>query len=119
MERLLAGRRGLDHAVGDQRQVAINPAFVAEIDQDLIDKLTTLAGNTSLPAAAQYLATNAIWVLGGFCKNVAAWKTAAVQAITDIRALWSPGLTPPALWTPMTQFTQQRLWTGDGPGRLQ
>jgi len=97
--------------VAINRQVAINPAFVAKIDQGLIDELTTLAGNTSLPAAAQYLATNAIWVLGSFCKNVAAWKTAAVQAITNVRALWSPGLTPPALWTPTTQFTQQWLWT--------
>lgn len=93
------------------RQVGINAAFPAQIDQSLIDELTTLAGNTSLPVAAQYLASNAIWVLGGFCKNVPPWKAAAVQAITDVRAVWSPGLTPPAQWTNTTQFTQQWLWT--------
>lgn len=93
------------------RQVGINAAFPAAIDQSLIDELTTLAGNTTLPAAAQYLATNAIWVLGGFCKNVPPWKAAAVQAITNVRAVWSPGLTRPAQWTNTTQFTQQWLWT--------
>ena len=50
-------------------------------------------------------------MLGGFCKNVPAWKTAAVQAISNVRAFWSPGLTAPVLWTSATQFTQQWLWT--------
>lgn len=83
------------------RQAGLSAAFRMAITQSLLDELTTLATNTNLPQANQYLATNAIWVLGGFCKNVAAWKTAAVQAITDARALW-PQFSPQWLWTVST-----------------
>lgn len=80
------------------RQVGVNPAFPAVIDQSLLTELSALAANTNLPPAAQYLATNAIWVLGGLCQNVPAWKAAAVQAITNARPLWP-------------QFSAQWLWT--------
>lgn len=72
------------------RQIAQNPAFVAAVDASLLAELSALALNTGLPAGGQYLPTNAIWVLGGVCKNVPAWKAAAVQAITDARAQWPP-----------------------------
>ncbi len=80
------------------RQVGLNPSFPGKIDQSLLDELSALSTNTNLPAAAQYLASNAIWVLGGLCKNVPAWKAAAVQAITNARAAW-PQLSAQWLWT--------------------
>lgn len=83
------------------RQIGINPAFTAVIDQSLLDELVFLAKNITLPKEAQYLASNAIWVLGRFCKEVPAWKMAAVQAITDARAVW-PSFSPQWLWTVLT-----------------
>ena len=83
------------------REIGLNPNFVAKIDQSLLNELSALAVNNGLPAAAQYLAANAIWVLGGICQNVPAWKAAAVQAITNARAVW-PQLSAPWLWTVAT-----------------
>ena len=80
------------------RQVNVNPAFSAVIDQRLLTEISALASNTALPAAAQYLAANAIWVLGGLCRNVPSWKAAAVQAITNARPRW-PRFSAPWLWT--------------------
>ena len=80
------------------RQIDVNPAFAPHIEQGLVNALASLAANTNLPANAQYLASNAIWVLGQFCSKVPAWKAAAVQAITAARAAWP-------------QFSAQWLWT--------
>lgn len=87
--------------VAISRQIGINPNFAGKIDQSLLDELSALATNTTLPTEAQYLATNAIWVLGGICKNVPAWKAAAVQAITSARAKW-PKFSAQWLWTVST-----------------
>jgi microbial collagenase len=80
------------------RQILINPAFSGSIDQTLLTELSALATNVALPTETTYLASNAIWALGGICQNVPPWKAAAVQAITNARSAW-PKMSDQWLWT--------------------
>jgi microbial collagenase len=84
--------------VAVHRQLEVNPAFPAAVDQSLVNELSALATNVGLPQVTAYLPANAIWALGGICQHVPGWKAAAVQAITNARAAW-PQLSAPWLWT--------------------
>lgn len=75
-----------------------SPAFVPVLDGSLLQELTTLATNSSLPPNSEWAATVAIYVLGGVCEKSSAWKSVAVQAITDARAAW-PQFSGPWLQT--------------------
>jgi microbial collagenase len=81
-----------------RRQVDSNAAFRSQLNAGLLLQLSTLASNVNLPVEGQYLASNAVWALGGICAKAPAWKIPAVQMISSARAVWPP-LSEPWLWT--------------------
>lgn len=81
-----------------KRQIDINAAFKAAVNESLIDAAGVLALNDTLPSVNDYLPGNAInRVLRSICNAVPAWKAAAVAALSSARSTW-PHLSPPWLW---------------------
>lgn len=79
------------------QRAVFQPAFVAKIDQPLIDELRVIAVNRSLVPGNTFLVTGALTTLGAIVCQAPAWKAAAVAAITDAYDLYPP-LSEPSLW---------------------